>query len=640
MANKITVTSAGTVVNANVTPDTAIYYSNKSRDWAISDRIVDNTDYSSKYYANESKKQADISTAKAAEVIESGNTAVSNIESARDDAITDITNQEDVSVDNVNTAGATQINLAKEQVTLATNQANIATEQATIATNKANEVVENGNEALSNIDMAKNSAISTITTQETTSKNNVIATGNAQVDRVIATGNNYDNLTHKNITNCILEAPNGVAEWSGVTLTGSLTNNQGVVSGFSESNYLTINKTPPAKTMEITSFELYGTATLNELNTHSFIFAQLNANKLTPQMGIAANNNFVCDISPDGTNWVTLVFAPSELTPEIGQTYNWLSMWDIESKILTFKVKKAQDETFTLSKTATLNAINWTDLMAIGMDQLSTGEYFRGTIDLSQSYIKINGKMWWQGNDLGFNQFRVKQGLRTLISNGRNEDKTLRNIENNVSQDLTYTFEDNATGSCWAAVGTSATSLFKTSWEYNNDENYIIGTLENVNVGQKAPFTMIGEMEVKNGNIVSFTPYNPVSLATKDEIDGMWIGASQTVFSEVSFAAQETKAYDLFSMLPKNKNVYEVLFMGVAETTEATGDTAYMRLSNSIIKSPVAVCGGRTPAASVLRVTGSLIFPVPADRILKVTNSSSSDNAKLWLYIYGYRKAR
>ena len=185
MANKITVTSLGTTANVNATPDSARYYSDKSKEWAISDKLIDNTDYSSKYYANESKKQADISTAKTTEVIESGNTAVTNIESARDNAIIDITNQENLSVDNVNTAGATQIssvntagitqvanvnsagttqiNLAKEQVTLATNQANIATEQATIATNKASEVVASGNEALSNIDTAKTGAITDIT---------------------------------------------------------------------------------------------------------------------------------------------------------------------------------------------------------------------------------------------------------------------------------------------------------------------------------------------------------------------------------------------------------------------------------------------------------------------------------------------
>lgn len=178
MVNKITVTSAGTVVNANVTPDSAMYYSNKSKEWAISDRIVDNIDYSSKYYANESKKQADISAAKATEVVESGNTAVSNIENARNNAII-----------NVNTAGATQVALA--------------TEQATIATNKTSEVVASGNNALSNIDTAKtgaltditdlkntsisdittakNNAITSITNQETTSKTSLIDEGATQI---------------------------------------------------------------------------------------------------------------------------------------------------------------------------------------------------------------------------------------------------------------------------------------------------------------------------------------------------------------------------------------------------------------------------------------------------------------------------
>lgn len=255
----ITVSTSGNRASVNATPDTAMYYSNKSREWAISDKIVDSTDYSSKYYANESKKQADISTAKTTEVIESGNTAVSNIESAKNNAITDITNQENISVDNVNTAGVTQvssvntagttqvsnvntagttqINLAKEQVTLATNQANIATEQATIATNKASEVVESGNEALSSIDTAKNSAMTDITdlkndsisnintaksnailsiaNQEIKSKNKVIAAGDEQIERINLTGidskaDKKDTLNNSQITNCVLEAPSGV----------------------------------------------------------------------------------------------------------------------------------------------------------------------------------------------------------------------------------------------------------------------------------------------------------------------------------------------------------------------------------------------------------------------------------------------
>ena len=175
MANKITVTSLGTTANVNATPDSARYYSDKSKEWAISDKLIDNEDYSSKYYANESKKQADISTAKAVEVVESGNTAVSNIESARDNAII-----------NVNTAGATQVALA--------------TEQATIATNKASEVVTSGNEALANIDTAKNNAITSITNQETTSKNNIINEGATQVANVNSAGNTQINLAKEQVT--------------------------------------------------------------------------------------------------------------------------------------------------------------------------------------------------------------------------------------------------------------------------------------------------------------------------------------------------------------------------------------------------------------------------------------------------------
>ena len=111
----VNVSSAGNKVSTNITPDYAQYYSEKSKEWAISNRIVDNTDYSSKYYANESKKQADISTAKATEVVESGNMALSNITTAKNNAITSITNQETTSKTVLIDEGATQIGLIQNE---------------------------------------------------------------------------------------------------------------------------------------------------------------------------------------------------------------------------------------------------------------------------------------------------------------------------------------------------------------------------------------------------------------------------------------------------------------------------------------------------------------------------------------------
>ena len=54
----INVSSSGNSASINATPDTALYYSEKSREWAISDRIVDSKDYSSKYYANKANQSA------------------------------------------------------------------------------------------------------------------------------------------------------------------------------------------------------------------------------------------------------------------------------------------------------------------------------------------------------------------------------------------------------------------------------------------------------------------------------------------------------------------------------------------------------------------------------------------------------
>lgn len=54
----ITVSSSGVSSSVNASGDTSHYYSEKAREWAISNRIVDGVDYSSKYYANKSNQSA------------------------------------------------------------------------------------------------------------------------------------------------------------------------------------------------------------------------------------------------------------------------------------------------------------------------------------------------------------------------------------------------------------------------------------------------------------------------------------------------------------------------------------------------------------------------------------------------------
>ena len=429
------------------------------------------------------------------QAVEEAKTAAQTATSKADETQEVLTNAVTEMDSRLNSATVTM----NEKLSAANTAVENATQQANLATQKAQEIIDfsPANTDLSNLTLA----------------------GEAHF------------LNKAQITNCILEAPNGVAQWSGVTPTGTLVNNQGVVSGFSTSNctsnYLMINKIPNV----VNSFEMEFCATTGSVDlAESQVITGQEAYKncLCPQLGV---DGYSEDASGDGggklcvgcgvsdSEWGEWIYSINR--PTANTTY-WLRVvWD--GTTIYFYLKTSKEAAWELQGTTQQSHVEWSSFMALGVDGASesaTGnKVWTGSIDLSQSYIKINGKMWWQGNDLGFNQFRVKEGLKTLIPNGRNENGTFRNIENNVLEDLIYTFEDNATGSYWAAVGEKAVRLFKTSWEYNNDENYIIGTLENGNLGQKALTAMIGDMEVKNGNITSFVPYNPVSIATKDDIE-------------------------------------------------------------------------------------------------------------------------
>ena len=104
----INVSSSGNSASIKATPDTALYYSEKSREWAISDRIVDGVDYSSKYYAQQSGVNAqkvvesennvkeiyntllEESSSISGEIREAGNETLTNIETVKNEAIDSI----------------------------------------------------------------------------------------------------------------------------------------------------------------------------------------------------------------------------------------------------------------------------------------------------------------------------------------------------------------------------------------------------------------------------------------------------------------------------------------------------------------------------------------------------------------------
>ena len=366
----ITVSTSGNKASVNATPDAAMYYSNKSREWAISDKIVDNGDYSSKYYANISKQNADKSTVNLEnlttnynqyknELENTKNISVEEIETAKTNAITDITNQETLSVDNVNTAGVTQVNLAKEQAT-------IATEQAGIATAKTSEVVESGN-----------NAITAITEQETTSKNNIIAKGAEQIELIQNEGAtqvaNVQSTGQTEYNKIITTGIDNKVSKSGDTMTGVLNFNESpVVHDFTSNTNCYVQRTnrilsnadpvdsdifvPGISIADATSYEIAKTEIARYRDgtiQHNFLARNING----VGTGWAAIG---VGFKPDG---IPITYAPTPLTGDDSNqiaTTAWvkalprlIETWESE----WFTIAMSQSHSWNLASTG-MNATN------------------------------------------------------------------------------------------------------------------------------------------------------------------------------------------------------------------------------------------------------------------------------------------
>lgn len=82
----VNVSSSGVSSNVNASGDTTMYYSNKAREWAISNKIVDGVDYSSKYYAG----RANQSALNAQSFAQSAQDSYNNFQQSVDDALSNV----------------------------------------------------------------------------------------------------------------------------------------------------------------------------------------------------------------------------------------------------------------------------------------------------------------------------------------------------------------------------------------------------------------------------------------------------------------------------------------------------------------------------------------------------------------------
>lgn len=178
-------------------------------------------------------------------------------------------------------------------------------------------------------------------------------------------------------------SPNG-------TVVGTLTNNDCVISGFSDSNYLLVDKYPT----NITSLEMYFKIKVESLGFRTIVGQKAN-NYKTPQLGISGSSPhyFYWNISKNGSSWVSL---ETNYVPNLNQYYWVKGTWN-GSQIELFISEDG--ETFTSLGTKACTSCTWIEGIKVG-DDANTSDWFDGSIDLNESYIDVNNERWWNGTHI------------------------------------------------------------------------------------------------------------------------------------------------------------------------------------------------------------------------------------------------
>jgi hypothetical protein len=187
---------------------------------------------------------------------------------------------------------------------------------------------------------------------------------------------------------CLEEYQNTVVDRVNATVVGSPTIKDGVVSGFSDSNYLVLNKIPT----NITSFEIVMKVTTSSTIEERVILGQSGSNWKTPQLGIDSTLTFYYNTSVSGTSWDSNV-PNSAFTPATNTTYWLKQVWtgsELQGYYSTNGVNYVLEGTLSMT-----SAPVWAQTMFIGSD--SESSFWNGSIDLNECYININGERWWEG---------------------------------------------------------------------------------------------------------------------------------------------------------------------------------------------------------------------------------------------------
>lgn len=218
-------------------------------------------------------------------------------------------------------------------------------------------------------------------------------------------GNNYNLINFR-------------AAYSNFTVVGSpiVSVSSGVVSGFSSSSYLTLPQSfnPVDKPWEV---KLRFT-TFNDVNSSQGLFQTITAYSDAGQYGICLmiyQGKLDLSISANGTSW--LFDTRGTHTLSTNTTYWLKSGWTGTEYYIDYSTDGA-NYIRDVTENSTTPVFSLSNYTLLGIYSWRVKDYFRGMLDLSESYIKVNNSIWWSSGGMQITESTLTGYAQENIASG------------------------------------------------------------------------------------------------------------------------------------------------------------------------------------------------------------------------------
>ncbi len=460
---KVTVSSIQNSTEITTSADTGRFWAQNAKNWAVSDVIVDNTDYSSKHYAQEAKTSAQNAESYENSVkstynsfIEMSDDAIVQIQGTKEETLTDIEASRLNAVDSINT-------VKDESIATVENKAN---EALTLVNNGITQINTTKNTAVNDINATKTNILKDIEFVAEGEKEEIQELADKAKDDIESTGfyMRDDKLYFINsegqeeefksgdinnkITNCLLEVPQNI----------KLELNNGVLTLKAGSQVIVPN-----------GFEADGT-------TPKFDYVTVESDISASSVSTTSAQRFWQVLGGAFDNAVTsYVYSGNTATMNATTAYTYARFYNTETNYIYAG-----------------NGSSWVvSGLSLPIALITNGA---GTID---NIDQVFNGMGYIGSTIW-----VDKGVKGLIPNGRNEDGSLKNIEytNPTLKTLTQS------GTYNLNVALARTALGAYYYEFDSENNYIYRPDTGARYYDRF---IIGDLSTVNSKITSFQPKQP-----------------------------------------------------------------------------------------------------------------------------------